>query len=95
MSRLLTADTFSSHTEFSLENRKLRNWRRRWFIATCLRYDMSFLFLCLYLADGELGIVGFPHGVVDEGGHQLTDLVQVIGPGFLRDEGAQREGGGC
>lgn len=39
-----------------------------------------------YLADGEHGIVGFPHGVVDEEGHQFSDLVQVSGPAFLRDE---------
>lgn len=42
-----------------------------------------------YLADGELGIVGFSHGVVNESGHQFSDLVQIIGPGFLRDEETQ------
>lgn len=44
-----------------------------------------------YLADGELGVIGLPHGVVDEGGHQLSDLVQVTGPGFLRDERTAEE----
>lgn len=36
-----------------------------------------------HLTDGEHGIVGFPHGVVDEDGHQVPDLVQISGPAFL------------
>ena len=42
-----------------------------------------------YFADGELGVVGFSHGVVDEGRHQFSDLVQIIGPELLRDEEVQ------
>lgn len=40
-----------------------------------------------YLADGEHRIVGFSHGVVDKGGHQFSDLVQITGPGLLRNKG--------
>lgn len=43
-----------------------------------------------YLTDGEHRIVGFSHGVIDESGHQFSDLVQITGPGFLRDEGHRR-----
>lgn len=38
-----------------------------------------------HLADGEDGIVGFSHGVVNEDGHQLPDLVQISSPAFLGD----------
>lgn len=41
-----------------------------------------------YLADGEYRIVGFSHGVVDKGGHQFSDLVQITGPGLLRNKGS-------
>lgn len=44
-----------------------------------------------YLADSELWIIGFSHGVVNEGGHQFSDMVQITGPGFLRDEWTQRK----
>lgn len=40
-----------------------------------------------YLADSELRIIGFPHGVIDEGSHHFSDLVQITGPGFLRLKG--------
>lgn len=39
----------------------------------------------MYLADGEHRVVGLPHGVVDEHGHQLSDFVQISCPGFLSD----------
>lgn len=44
-----------------------------------------------YLADSELGIISFSHGVVDEGGHHFSDLVQITGPGLLRHEGTQKK----
>lgn len=43
----------------------------------------------LYLADGELWVIGFSHGVIDEGGHQFSDLVQITGPRFLNHEGTK------
>ena len=36
-----------------------------------------------YLADIELGFVGFPHCVIDECSHELFDKVKIVGPGFL------------
>lgn len=42
-----------------------------------------------YLADGELRVIGFSHGVINKGCHQLSDLVQIIGPSFLMDERAK------
>ena len=57
--------------------------------------DLYHSLLHQYLTDGELGIVGFSHGVVDEGGHQFSDLVQVAGPGFLRGEGTQKRQKRC
>lgn len=39
-----------------------------------------------YLTDGEHGVVGFSHGVVDEDGHQFSDLIQISSPAFLRGQ---------
>lgn len=44
-----------------------------------------------YLADPELRVIGFSHCVVNKGGHQFSDLVQITGPGFLRDEGTKKK----
>lgn len=43
-----------------------------------------------YLADGELRVIGFSHGVINKGCHHLSDLVQIIGPSFLMDEKAPK-----
>lgn len=37
-----------------------------------------------HLADGKLRVVSFSHGVIDEDGHQLSDLVQIVGPRLLK-----------
>lgn len=39
-----------------------------------------------YLTDGEHGVVGFSHGVVNEDGHEFSDLVQISSPAFLRGQ---------
>lgn len=40
----------------------------------------------VYLLESKCRIIGLPHGVINKDGHQLSDLIQIVGPGLLQNK---------